>query len=82
MKQLIIIEVEYRIEKQVRKDMFKAIDREKINSVYHQARIWNRFHYFYGKACSYERYQYLNEKFKKIRREALKAIGESNKKSK
>ena len=68
-------EYEFRVIKKVRKDMFKAIDREGINAIYHQARTWNRFHYRYAEACSKQSYQYLNQKFKKIRLEALVAIG-------
>lgn len=69
-----MIEYEYAIIKRTRKDMFKAIDRDGINKIYRQARIWNRFHHFYAGACTYQTYTYLNNKFKKMRLEAFEAI--------
>jgi hypothetical protein len=69
-----IVEYEYSVLKSVRKDMFKATDRDGVNTVYRQARVWNRFHRVYAKACSYEKYVYLNSRFKQMRREALGAI--------
>ena len=68
-------EYEFRIIRQVRKDMFKAIDRDGINKIYRQARVWNRFHFRYAEACTRQMYEYLNQKFKKTRLEALSAIG-------
>lgn len=58
----------------VRRDMLKACDRDGINKVYRQARIWNRYHHFFAEACSYEKYCYINRKFKMYRYEALEAI--------
>lgn len=69
-----VSEYEYKILKSIRKDMFKAIDRDGINKVYRQARIWNRLHHFYGKANTYQKYTFLNHKFKQARLEALAAI--------
>ncbi len=57
-----------------RRDMLKENDKSGINVVYKQARIWNRFHYFLGQGCSYETYKYLNNKFKALKREAIRAI--------
>ncbi len=73
-KNMNMIEYELAIIKRTRKDMFKAVDRDGINHLYKQARIWNRFHYFLAGACTYQRYCYLNNKFKKARLEALNAI--------
>jgi hypothetical protein len=58
----------------VRRDMLKACDRDGINKVYRQARIWNRYHHFFAEACSYEKYSYINRKFKAYRHEALGAL--------
>ena len=66
-----IIEEELNIIKQVGKKMAEAKDRDSVNAVYRQARIWNRFHHFFANACSYERYTFLNRKFKHLRWEAL-----------
>ncbi len=65
---------EYKVIRQVRKDMFKAIDRDGINKIYRQARVWNRFHYRYAEACTQQRYHFLNNKLKQIRLDALSAI--------
>ena len=56
-----LVEYEYRIVKRVRQDMFKATDRDGVNKVYRQAR-----------ACSYQKYLFLNKKFKEARNEALR----------
>ena len=69
-----VAEYEFRIIKQVRKDMFGAKDRDGVNQVYRQARIWNRIHHFYGSASTYQRYVFLNNKFKQARWEALSAF--------
>lgn len=68
-----MIEYEYRIFKRVKKDMFKATERDGINKVYRQARIWSRIHYTYAGACTYQRYIFLNNKFKNAHREAIAA---------
>ena len=65
---------ELKVMLKVRHDMFKAIDSDGVNKVYRQARIWNRYHHFFGQACSYEKYVYLNNKFKAFRYEAMEAI--------
>ena len=69
-----MVEYEYRIMMYVRKDMFRAVDRDGVNTVYRQARNWNRFHHVFGKACSRQRYVFLNNKFKQARKEALTFI--------
>lgn len=56
--------------KNVRRQIFNAKDNDEINNIYRQARIWNRFHHFIARACSYEKYLYLNKKFKQARWEA------------
>lgn len=68
------LEEEKKIINKVHEDMFKAIDKDRINQIYHQARIWARYHHFLAEACSYERYTYLNNKFKKYRYEAINAL--------
>ncbi len=70
-----ILEEEANVIKRVFKDMYKAIDKDGINKVYRQARVWNRYHHFLANACSYEKYKYINNKFKEYRKEAIQAIG-------
>lgn len=65
---------EYNVIKHYRRDIYKVGDRESINKIYRQARVWNRFHYVYAAACTRERHLYLNQKFKNIRCEALKTL--------
>lgn len=69
-----ILEEEKNILNRVHADMNMAIDRDGINKVYRQARVWTRFHHFLAQACSYQKYQYLNNKFKHYRWDALASI--------
>ena len=69
-----ILEEEKNILKRVHNDMSKATDRDGINKVYRQARVWNRYHHFLAQACSHNKYVYLNNKFKSYRKEAFKAL--------
>lgn len=57
-------------------EIYNAKNRDEINKIYRQARLWNRYHHFYANACSYEKYTFLNNQFKHMRWEALKNIGE------
>jgi hypothetical protein len=66
---------EIRIIARYKSDMSKLNDRDSINKLYRQARIWNRFHHFFGNACTYDRYLELNETFKSIRKERFKELG-------
>ena len=69
-----MVEYELRIIKRTRADMFKATERDAINKIYRQARTWNRYHHFYAGACTYEKYRFLNKRFKQARLDALAAI--------
>lgn len=69
-----IMEEELNIIHRVRTDMFKAIDKDGVNKVYRQARIWTRYHHFLANACSYEKYRFLNNTFKMTRKEAINAL--------
>lgn len=66
---------EDRIIARYKSDMSKLNDRDSINKLYRQARIWNRFHHFFGNACNYDRYLELNEIFKVTRKERFKELG-------
>lgn len=66
---------ENRIIARYKSDMSKLNDRDSINKLYRQARIWNRFHHFFGNACTYDRYLELNEIFKGTRKERFKELG-------
>lgn len=66
---------ENRIIARYSRDMSKLNDRDSINKLYRQARIWNRFHHFFGNACTYDRYLELNEIFKSTRKERFKELG-------
>lgn len=66
---------ENRIIDRYKNDMSKLNDRDSINKLYRQARIWNRFHHFFGNACTYDRYLELNEIFKSTRKERFKELG-------
>ena len=68
------VDEERNILKHVKDDINKAKDRDEVNKIYRQARIWNRFHHFYANACSYDMYTFLNRKFKSYRNEALRTI--------
>lgn len=69
-----ILEEERMILKNTRRDMYKSKDRDSINKIYRQARVWNRYHYFIGQACTRQKYEYINKKFKNYRRDALAAL--------
>ena len=69
-----ILEEESNILKRVHFDMNKAIDRDGVNKVYRQARIWNRYHHYLAQACSREKYVFFNKKFKSYRKEALASL--------
>lgn len=66
---------ENRIIARYKSDMSKLNERDSINKLYRQARIWNRFHHFFGNACTYDRYLELNAIFKRTRKERFKALG-------
>lgn len=66
---------ENRIIARYKSDMSKLNDRDSINKLYRQARIWNRFHHFFGNACTYDRYLELNAIFKSTRKERFKELG-------
>lgn len=61
------LEEEMNILKRVKEEINKATDREKINQIYKSARNWNRIHHFYAKACTYEKYTFINRKLKSYR---------------
>lgn len=57
-------------------EMLKCFDRDCINKLYRQARIWNRFHHFFGNGCTVEVYRELNATFKRVRVVRLRMIEE------
>ena len=69
-----ILEEETNILKRVHFEMSKAVDRDGVNKIYRQARVWNRYHHFLAQACSHDKYVYFNNKFKSYRKEALAAL--------
>ena len=69
-------ECEERVIKKYKLDIACCTNKDSVNKVYRQARIWNRFHHFYGECCSYERYTELNQTFKYVRLKKLKALNE------
>ena len=69
-----ILQEEVNILRRVRTDMYKAADKDGVIKLYRQARVWTRFHYYLAKACTYDKYTYLNRKFKSMRRDALRAL--------
>lgn len=66
-----ILEEENNIIERYKSDIDRINTREEINNLYRQARVWNRFHFFFAQACTRERYEELNETFKAIRKEKL-----------
>lgn len=73
-----IVDTEEKILERYREEMFQMEDKDSINKLYRQARIWNRFHHFYAAACAYERYCELNQIFQEIRWEVLGKIDGRN----
>lgn len=73
-----IVDTEEKIIERYREEIFQMEDKDSINKLYRQARIWNRFHHFYADACTYERYYELNKTFKVIRWKALEKIDGRN----
>lgn len=68
------LEEENNIIQRYREEIAKLDDKEKIKQAYGQARIWNRFHFFWAQACTRERYEELNEIFKRIKKEKLNGM--------
>ena len=69
-----ILQEEVNILRRVRLDMYKVVDKDGVSKIYRQARIWNRFHYYLAKACTYDKYTYLNRKLKSMRIDAMRAL--------
>ena len=63
-----IEEYEVAIMNRVHIELRVMTDRDEINKLYRQVRIWNRWHHFKAGACTYDRYRELNNYFKAERR--------------
>lgn len=67
-------ELEENVLMAVKDEMSKTDNKDTINKLYRQARIWVRFHCLYAGACSKEDASILNERFKEIRRNRVDEI--------
>lgn len=59
----------------VRKEMSELNDRDSINKLYRQARIWVRFHCYYANACTPEETREINRRLKNMRWDRLEDLG-------
>ena len=68
--------LEENVLKNTENEMRKAGNRDSVNKIYRQSRIWVRFHCHFAKGCSVEHSQELNNKLKHIRWNILKELEE------
>lgn len=64
----------YEMLKYTQKEMMNCTQRESINSLYSQCRVWLRCYYFITGSCSEDMYHYLGNRFKSFRNDARRAL--------
>ena len=55
-------------------EMMQCTQKQSINSLYAQARVWLRCYYFITSSCSEQMYRYLGNRFKSFRNDARRAL--------
>lgn len=75
---LVITEVmEANVLRNIKRDFENAQDKDAVNKLYRQARVWTRFHLVYAEACSVSDRTELNKKLNDLRWKRLEELGYS-----
>ena len=66
--------IEENVLRNYERDIKKAYNKDSVNKLYRQARIWSRFHNVYAECCSDEHAFEIRKKLKEIRLNRLNEL--------